>query len=309
MPGNDRLNLLAEIRNIRRARLEWAESPENRAAFLLTGSEVVIGRRSDVDILLTHPLVSRQHARIIREDHREGPRFVVIDLQSSHGTWVNGIRIDRHALQARDKIRLGQEGVELLYLVGDQSTAIGSGASGLLEEAGIERSVRRLATVLPERATAEHSELEKISCLLDFHYNFGKAFSAEKTFQHVLKSALSISGAERGFVLRKVRGEFVFAGGLDSKGTALGQSEFRTSGAVVEHVARGGEPMFMTQGIEGGSGCERKHRRHESAGCHRLPSAPEAIVAGSRKAMCHGHLPGILYLDSQKQMHIPFGPR
>ena len=51
----------------------------------------------DVDIVLAHPLVSRQHARIVREDRREGPSFIVIDLESSHGTWVNGIRIDRHA--------------------------------------------------------------------------------------------------------------------------------------------------------------------------------------------------------------------
>ena len=298
MPGNDTLNSLAKS-DTAVPRLEWAESPENRGAFPLTGSEVVIGRRSDVDILLTHPLVSRRHARIIREDQREGPGFVVIDLQSSHGTWVNGIRIDRHALRARDRIRLGQEGVELLYLVGEESTAIGSGASGLLQEAGIERSVRRLATVLPEQATAAHSELEKISCLLDFHYNFGKAFSAEKTFQHVLKSALAISGAERGFVLRKARGEFVFAGGLDSKGSALGQSEFRTSGRVVEHVARGGQPVFMTQGIEGDL------------------AASESIVAMNLRAVAclpleamsqeqESDVPailGILYLDSQQQMH------
>jgi hypothetical protein len=77
-----------------------------------------------VDILLTHPLVSRQHARIIRGDQREGPAFVVIDLESSHGTWVNGVRIDRRPLRPRDRIRLGQQGVELLYLVEDDSKTI-----------------------------------------------------------------------------------------------------------------------------------------------------------------------------------------
>ena len=284
-------------------RLEWTETPERREVFPLTGAEIVIGRRSDVDILLTHPLVSRRHLRIVREDHREaqheGPAFVVIDLQSSHGTWVNGVRVDRHPLRPRDRIRLGQQGVELLYLIGDDSpTTVGTGA-GLLQEAAIERSVKRLATVLPEESSAAHSELEKISCLLDFHYYFGKAFSADKTFQHVLKSALGISGAERGFILRKARGEFAYAVGLDSAGKSLGQSEFHTSGSVVERVSRGGEPVFMTQGIHGEFAGSKSivAMNLRAVACLPLEAMSPEQESDTPAVM------GILYLDSQKHMH------
>jgi len=192
----------------------------------------------DVDIVLAHPQVSRQHARIVCEKALE---YTLVDLQSSHGTYVNGERIDRHALRSRDCIRLGPQGLELTFLVGGPDPDTASDAdrttmvSGLLAGAGIERSVKRLASVLPEESDA-HSELEKISCLLDFHYYFGKTFSAERTFQHILKSALGISGAERGFILRKEHGEFVYAVGLDSSGKPLGQTDFRTSGSVVERV-------------------------------------------------------------------------
>ncbi len=261
--------------------------------FPLTAAEIVIGRRSDAQIILTHPMVSRQHARIVREEGPEGPQFSIVDLQSRHGTWVNGGRIDRHPLRSKDRIRLGERGVELLYVdEGDGASVL----TGLLEGAGIERSVRRLASVLPEETSA-HSELEKISCLLDFHYYFGREFSAEKTFQHILRSALTISGAERGFIMRKERGEFAFAVGLDGAGNSLGQSDFHTSGSVVERAARGGQAVFMTQGIHG-----------DLAGS-------ESIVAMNLRAVAclpleamspESEAPavmGILYLDSRKPMH------
>jgi sigma-B regulation protein RsbU (phosphoserine phosphatase) len=275
-------------------RLEWSETPEGRQAFTLSASEIVIGRRSDADIVLTHPLVSRLHARIIREEQGGGPEFHIVDLHSSHGTWVNGARIDRRRLQPNDQIRLGEKGIELRYFEeGASETAAGS---RLFEGIGVEQSVRRLATVLPEVSNA-HSELEKISCLLDFHYYFGKAFSAEKTFQHILQSALTISGAERGFIMRKERGQFSFAVGLDGAGNSLGATDFRTSGSVVERAVRSGQPVFMTQGIHGDlAGSESIVAMNlRAVACLPLEAmTPESDAPG---------IVGILYLDSRKHMH------
>jgi phosphoserine phosphatase RsbU/P len=255
----------------------------------------MIGRRSDADIVLSHRLISRQHAQIVRE----GDSWVLVDLQSTHGTFVNGNRVERHTLRSRDRIRLGLEGVELLFfnggsvpdLPGDTSTN-----ANLLDSEGLDISVRRLASVLPEES-GDHSELEKISCLLDFHYSFGKAFSAEKTFHHILKSALQISGAERGFILRKQKNEFAYALGLDGASRTLSETHFRTSRSVVEQVTRTGQPVFMTQGIKGDL------------------AAQESIVAMNLRAVAcvpleaisqENNAPavmGIVYLDSQKYMH------
>ena len=278
-------------------RLEWADSPDRRESFQLGAGEIVIGRRADANIVLTHPLVSRQHARIVRE----GEAFVVVDLNSSHGTFVNGSRVSRHPLRSRDRIRLGEQGIELFFIAeephardaeDDRTTVI-----GLLDEAGIERAARRLATVLPEESADAHSELEKISCLLDFHYYFGKNFSAEKTFSHILKSALSISGAERAFILKKDGEAFRFAGGMDGAGNALAPADFRASGTVVDRAVSLAQPVFMTQGIHG-----------ELAGS-------ESIVAMNLRAVAclpleaisnDSETPGIvgiLYLDSRKHMH------
>ena len=69
------------------------------------GSQM-IGRGRDVDIPLYTPATSRQHARI--EIDRD--RITLVDLESRHGTFVNGKRIDGAVeLAAGDQIEIGGE--------------------------------------------------------------------------------------------------------------------------------------------------------------------------------------------------------
>jgi hypothetical protein len=87
-------------------------------AFLIVGgtkivqlnrSVVNIGRRLDNHIIIDDPRVSRAHAqlRIVRE------RFVIFDLNSSGGTFVNGERTDQSVLYPGDVISLA--GVTLIF--------------------------------------------------------------------------------------------------------------------------------------------------------------------------------------------------
>ncbi len=73
--------------------------------FELIRSEHVIGRDDGVDIVIPTPAVSRRHARLMME----GGGYVIEDLGSSNGTFVNGERlIGRRTLNHGDEIRLGQ---------------------------------------------------------------------------------------------------------------------------------------------------------------------------------------------------------
>src|ERR1043166_6665600 len=57
--------------------------------------------------------VSGRHAAVFLQ----GDRWMVRDLGSTNGTWVNGVRIrGDHALLANDVIRFGAEGPQLLFL-------------------------------------------------------------------------------------------------------------------------------------------------------------------------------------------------
>lgn len=70
---------------------------------------VSIGRRFDNHIILDDPRVSRAHAQLRL---RYG-RFVVYDLGSTGGTFVNGRRVEECVLRPGDVVSLG--GVTLIY--------------------------------------------------------------------------------------------------------------------------------------------------------------------------------------------------
>jgi diguanylate cyclase (GGDEF)-like protein len=67
-----------------------------------------IGRATGCEIQLPDISVSRTHARIVADD--EG--FVVEDLGSTNGTFVNGEAVKRQSLHSGDKIRIGRLHVE-----------------------------------------------------------------------------------------------------------------------------------------------------------------------------------------------------
>ncbi|MBC8504304.1 MAG: FHA domain-containing protein, partial [Chloroflexi bacterium] len=71
----------------------------------LEGHEkVTLGRASDNQVVLNQPLVSRYHAIL----EKMGKRFVIKDLRSSNGIYVNEQKIEREAyLKDWDQIRIG----------------------------------------------------------------------------------------------------------------------------------------------------------------------------------------------------------
>ena len=69
----------------------------NGDRFALTESIITIGRHPDSNLVLADPNVSRNHAEI----RPQGDRFAVVDLGSTNGTRVNGVRVDTQVLQRR----------------------------------------------------------------------------------------------------------------------------------------------------------------------------------------------------------------
>ena len=69
----------------------------------IDGPVVQIGRAPGCDIVLDDRNVSRRHAEI----RRRGPVVVLVDLDSTNGTIVNGRRVREHPLADGDRITLG----------------------------------------------------------------------------------------------------------------------------------------------------------------------------------------------------------
>lgn len=78
--------------------------PNAGARFLLDSERTTAGRRPDSDIFLDDVTVSRRHAEFLR---REG-RFVVRDVGSLNGTYVQRDRIEETVLRAGDEVQIGK---------------------------------------------------------------------------------------------------------------------------------------------------------------------------------------------------------
>jgi pSer/pThr/pTyr-binding forkhead associated (FHA) protein len=62
-----------------------------------------VGRKPESNIVLADPNVSRNHAEI--RPSSEG--FVLVDLGSTNGSKVNGVRVDQRLLEDGDEISFG----------------------------------------------------------------------------------------------------------------------------------------------------------------------------------------------------------
>jgi hypothetical protein len=70
---------------------------------LLPEREIVVGRSSDLDMVLVEDMVSRKHAKISTQNGQ----IIIMDLGSTNGTFVNGEKIKKTRLKEGDRILIG----------------------------------------------------------------------------------------------------------------------------------------------------------------------------------------------------------
>jgi pSer/pThr/pTyr-binding forkhead associated (FHA) protein len=78
---------------------------------------VSIGRLPDNTIVIDNPAISGRHARVFRE----GNHFVVEDLKSTNGTFVNEKPIARHTLVEGDVVMVGKHSLVFSLFGGEHS--------------------------------------------------------------------------------------------------------------------------------------------------------------------------------------------
>ncbi len=76
---------------------------------------LTIGRNPDNHLFLDDVTVSRRHARILRD----GRGYLIEDLRSLNGTYVNRRRIERHRLRDGDELQIGK--YKLVFLTKAES--------------------------------------------------------------------------------------------------------------------------------------------------------------------------------------------
>ena len=91
--------------------------PNAGSRFLLDSELTTVGRHPGSDIFLDDVTVSRRHA----EFYRHGTGFVVRDVGSLNGTYVNRERIEETSLNDGDEVQVGK--FRLTFLAGRRSQA------------------------------------------------------------------------------------------------------------------------------------------------------------------------------------------
>ena len=87
----------------RPSQLVQEQGPGAPATLVLEGVELIVGRGADADIHLSHESLSRKHARL----RRRGIEYIIDDLDSTNGVWINGIRVHSVTLCHGDTLQLG----------------------------------------------------------------------------------------------------------------------------------------------------------------------------------------------------------
>ena len=86
--------------------------PNAGSRFLLDGAVTRVGRHPDSDIFLDDVTVSRRHAEFVRH----APVYLVRDVGSLNGTYLNRERVEEAQLENGDEVQIGK--FKLVYLAG-----------------------------------------------------------------------------------------------------------------------------------------------------------------------------------------------
>ncbi len=177
------------------------QGPDKGRRYELPDAVTLIGRESR-QMLITDDTVSRRHCELIPEDSR----WILHDMGSVNGTYVNGSRVtDRIELKLGDQIRVGRT----LMVFGAQpgvSRTAGSAVSLAGKEAGMDSSIMHtlppsgdsMVLAVPEPAAVAMANLK---ILYQLGAALGTTISIDQLVEVVMDLVFENVKADRGLIL------------------------------------------------------------------------------------------------------------
>jgi hypothetical protein len=95
----------------------------NKELFPLRRTITQIGRKNDNHLIIDNPTISRNHAQI----RNVNGNFMIFDLNSTSGTFVNGVRVHQALLRSGDVISIAN--YPLVYGVEDENNNLDHGST------------------------------------------------------------------------------------------------------------------------------------------------------------------------------------
>lgn len=268
----------------RAPRLVVIEPNGVRREMALTSSPFRIGRQAGNELTLRDSRISRQQAQILSENGS----WILEDLGSRHGTFVNGEKVLRHELQPKDKIDFGMSDSYRLVFIGEGAT--------------IEELVERVEAPAPTQAGSR--ELYHLGVLLEVARTLGTGLSLEDVLTAVVDAAIQVTRTERGVLLTagSPGEELQMVVARDAQRSTLRPDQLRVSQSVVKRVATTRRELIVsdTGDDAGGMSQTESVARLELHTVVAIPidKLPVIETLDATISTRQGELLGVLYLDS-----------
>jgi phosphoserine phosphatase RsbU/P len=240
-----------------------------------------LGRALGNDLVLSRMGVSRSHAEVLIQNGE----FLLRDLASKLGTFVNDVRVEQAILKDGDRVQLGGTlGLTLTFHTGDILQTLLGSSSDSSTEIGLSvrgfRDVGKLFAVF--RALSSIPVLDDLLAL-------------------VVDTAIELTGAERGFImLKEQNGELSFRCARNAQKRPLDGSCFQTSHLVPHEVFKTGQAVVIND-LDFGDGVEN-HNFTRQLGLRSISCVPLRYLtmhdSSSLSAVGNAETIGVLYVDS-----------
>ncbi|HYG82750.1 MAG TPA: sigma 54-interacting transcriptional regulator, partial [Pyrinomonadaceae bacterium] len=229
--------------------------PLKGSVFELDESELSIGRDSTNRVRLADSLLSRRHCRVTRA----GERFILADLESLNGTFVNGRPVREHTLADGDLIDVGES--RLVFLTGEgapdapASNPVHVSDSEMTAHTTVRLKADEALYLRPESGWAEPPALASVArdlaLLIRVSTSVNSIRETEGLQRELLRLVFEAVPAERGAILLVGEdGRLVSELGLDRAGDVTRAVE--VSRTVVRQVVEEGTAVLAADLIEGG---------------------------------------------------------
>ena len=257
----------------------------DRRTLVLDHFPFTIGRRTDRDLVMADPRVSREHAQFMKET--DG--VYVIDQGSRHGTFVNGERINRRKLSRNDHVEFGVQGGPHVLFSPDRSPT--SAAQQFLSQ---------FSTWKP--AAGAGSDLEMLNVFLEAARKLNTSGVLDDVLNALLEAALRLTRAERGFVfLRQPDGELQLSAGRDKNGESI-SDDSTISRSILRDAALSASEFLVTDTDDTGKLAGREsvvaHNLHSVICIPLRKTVIQEKVKDDTKSGETTDVQGVLYLDA-----------
>ena len=257
----------------------------DRRTLVLDHYPFTIGRRTDRDLVMADPRVSREHAHFLRE----ADGTYIVDQGSRHGTFVNGERVNRRKLGRNDHIEFGVQGAAYVLFSPDRSPS--SAAQQFLSQ---------FSTWKP--AAGAGSDLEMLNVFLEAARKLNTSGVLDDVLQTLLEAALRLTLAERGFVfLRDAEGELRLAAGRNKSGESI-SDDSTISRSVLRDAANSASEFLVTDTDDTGKLAGREsvvaHNLHSVICIPLRKTVIQEKAKDDTKSGQQNNVQGVLYLDA-----------